>query len=1037
MTMAEDFHEYRQSLLKEYGERGKPYTETDIASIIKFNTKKPQLNLKLMVKLLKPSHSQFPEAEVPERERFPVLEGLQKYPGQQVLLVGRPGSGKSTTLERLLWEKAKGEGEIPVLVELRSYHNSTLDCIRRFFAHHGLHLSEAEIEDLLEKKKLFLLFDGLNELPSKEARDEISQFRQQYSQLTAIFTTRELSAGGDLGIQNRLEMEPLTEEQIKEFVSAYLPETGDELLQKLDPRLADIRQTPLFLWILCEVFKELKEVPENAGMLLRYFALQQDKVKKDVKVEKKLRDRAPQLLQALAVAMMSKGERKEDLRLEIPLREAKNVLKKTLKQLGIKKRDNRSKKWLQNLLSYHLIQLKKDGTRELVQFRHQLIQEYYAAEWLLKQLSNLKDDFLQHHYLNYVKWTEAIALMLNLSEDRDREQILRVVKLALEVDLQLGARLAGEVQKQFQQKTVELVWACEVPLLVKIELLKKTKSEKAIGFLSQVWKDSNEEVLRCAARVLSKYRGFFDTVPTYFENRRGSCSSSHADYDWLDGFAAYALGNDRAVELLINALNHSDHQVRCLAAEVLGEIGDERAVEPLINALNDSDHWVRRLAAEVLGQIGDDRAVEPLITALNHSYGWVRDNAARALGQIGDERAVEPLINALNDSDHWVRRLAAEVLGQIGDERAVEPLITALNHSYGWVRDNAARALGEIGDDRAVEPLINALNDSHGLVRSCAAEALGKIGDDRAVEPLINALINENALNDSSGSVHYRAAKALGKIRDDRGVEFLINALNHSNNWVRSCAAYVLGYVLGETGSETAVEPLINALNDHGADYSAAEALGKIGDERAVEPLINALNDSDDLVRGSAAEALGKIGDERAVEPLINALNDSKYGVRAYAARALGKIGDEKAVEPLIYALNDSDGFMLGHAAYALGEIGDDGAVEFFINARNGNDLEHEAVRLYAARALGEIGDERAVEFCINALIDPGRWSYRWSYVVETLEKIAYPELLPRLIKFIPTTAGIYILGIITAIQKRCNYYNYQIFHSKSPRTFF
>ncbi|MBC6419623.1 MAG: HEAT repeat domain-containing protein [Prochloron sp. SP5CPC1] len=578
-----------------------------------------------MVKELQPSHSISPE----ERERFPVLEELQKYPGEQVLLVGRPGSGKSTTLKRLLWEKAKGEGEIPVLVELRSYQNSTLDCIRRFFAHHGLELSEAEIEDLLEKKKLFLLFDGLNELPSKEAREEISQFRQQYSQLSAIFTTRELSAGGDLGLQKRLEMEPLTEEQIKEFVSAYLPETGDELLQKLDPRLADICQTPLFLWILCQVFKELKEVPENAGMLLRYFALQQDKLKKDVKVEKKLRDRAPQLLQALAVAMM-KGERKEDLRLEIPLREAKNVLDKNLKQLGIKKRANRSKKWLQNLLSYHLIQLKKDGTRELVQFRHQLIQEYYAAEWLKSQLDNLKDDFLQHHYLNYVKWTEAIALMLNLSKDRDREQILRVVKLALEVDLQLGARLAGEVQKQFQGKTVELVWACEVPLLVKIELLKKTKSEKAGRAVARI---------RCTHRI---------------------------------GF-------------LSQALSHSDNRVRSSAVYAQGQIGSERAVEPLITALNDSDVWVRIRAAYALGKIGDDRAAEPLINALKDSNVSVRCRAAGAQGQIGDDRAVELLINALIDPYNWIDSdsYVAEALGKIAYPELLPRLIEFIPTTAG------------------------------------------------------------------------------------------------------------------------------------------------------------------------------------------------------------------------------------------------------------------------------------------------------------------------------------------------------------------
>ncbi len=998
-----------------------------------------------------------------------MLEGLQKYPGQQILLVGRPGSGKSTTLERLLWEKAKGEGEIPVLVELRSYQNSTLDCIRRFFAHHGLHLSKAEIEDLLQEGKLFLLFDGLNELPNQEAREEISQFRQQYSQLSAIFTTRELSAGGDLGLQKQLEMEPLTEEQIKEFVSAYLPETGDELLQKLDPRLADIRQTPLFLWILCEVFKELKEVPENAGMLLRYFALQQDKLKEDVTMEQELRDRAPQLLQALAVAMM-KGETKEDLRLKIPLWEAENVLEATLKQLGAKKGVSRSKEWLQNLLSYHLIQLEKDGTREFVQFRHQLIQEYYAAEWLKSQLSNLKDDFLQHHYLNYVKWTEAIALMLNLSEDRDREQILRVVKLALEVDLQLGARLAGEVQKQFQGKTVELVWGCQIPLLVKIELLKKTKSEKAIGFLSQAWKDSNVSVLRCAARALALIGSERAVEPliTALKDSYGLAqihavlllglieddreekplitalndsptrillnpAANRIYYSDNRGYnlAAYAMGNDRAVEFLINVLAvlNSDDWAYRRAVDARGLIGSERAVYLLITALNYySDNGMPLFAAKALGLIGSARAVEPLIKALNDSNHVVRKSAADALGKIGSERAVEPLINALNDS--WVRKSAAYALGKIGSERAVEPLITALNDSDKEVRDNAADALGEIESERAVEPLINALNCE---VSMNAVYALGHIGSERAVALLINAL------NDSDKEVRSRAAEALGQIGDESAVEPLINALNHSDKWeVRFYAAEALGKI----GSETAVEPLINALN-HSEDwvrYHAAYALGEIGDDRAVEPLINALNDSEHGVRKSAADALGKIGSAQAVEPLINALNDSDDWVRFYAAIALGEIGDERAVELLINALNDSEHGVRRGAAIALGKIRDERAVEPLINALNDSD---DGVRYRAAEALVQIlvqiGDERAVEFfiIINALIDPNNSMRLCSFVAKTLEKILYPELLPRLIEFIPTTAGLYILGIITAIQKRCNYYNYQIFHSKSPRTFF
>jgi hypothetical protein len=78
---------------------------------------------------------------------------------------------------------------------------------------------------------------------------------------------------------------------------------------------------------------------------------------------------------------------------------------------------------------------------------------------------------LQHFYLNYFKWTEPLAFMLSLL--RDEVQAVRVVRLALDVDLRLGARLAGEVQREFQQRTVGLVDGLDVPGWLKVELLGK------------------------------------------------------------------------------------------------------------------------------------------------------------------------------------------------------------------------------------------------------------------------------------------------------------------------------------------------------------------------------------------------------------------------------------------------------------------------------------------------------------------------------------------------------------------------------------
>ena len=90
-------------------------------------------------------------------ERLSVLEGLQKYAPNHVLLVGRPGSGKSTALVRLLVATAQQalqnpHSPIPVLVELRTYKSyykdSVLDLVQASLKRHKLRRLDIEtIED--------------------------------------------------------------------------------------------------------------------------------------------------------------------------------------------------------------------------------------------------------------------------------------------------------------------------------------------------------------------------------------------------------------------------------------------------------------------------------------------------------------------------------------------------------------------------------------------------------------------------------------------------------------------------------------------------------------------------------------------------------------------------------------------------------------------------------------------------------------------------------------------------------------------------
>ena len=143
------------------------------------------------------------------------------------------------------------------------------------------------------------------------------------------------------------------------------------------------------------------------------------------------------------------------------------------------------------------------------------------------------------------------------------------------------------------------------------------------------------------------------------------------------GQALVEIGTEHVVEELIDLLkyennraNGSQVQVRTVAAYALGEIGDIRAVEPLIEALEEKDLDLYSTVTIALADIGDERAVEPLIEALKDANWYVRKCSVRALGIIGDERAVEPLIEALKDDDESVRESVSIALKEFGEDKA-------------------------------------------------------------------------------------------------------------------------------------------------------------------------------------------------------------------------------------------------------------------------------------------------------------------------------------------------------------------------------
>jgi tetratricopeptide (TPR) repeat protein len=113
---------------------------------------------------------------------------------------------------------------------------------------------------------------------------------------------------------------------------------------------------------------------------------------------------------------------------------------------------------------------------------------------------------------------------------------------------------------------------------------------------------------------------------------------------------------DKRVKELTKLLQEKDmpSNFARIYAEELGQVG-EPALKPLGRLLRDKDAHVRDRAAHALGEIKDNRAAQLLLNALKDKQFQVREKAAESLALIG-EPATDCIIQALRDKDPWLRR---------------------------------------------------------------------------------------------------------------------------------------------------------------------------------------------------------------------------------------------------------------------------------------------------------------------------------------------------------------------------------------------
>ncbi|WP_017719798.1 NACHT domain-containing protein [Kamptonema formosum] len=612
------------------------------------------------------------EANLPAGRTFSAQQLLRESQSHKVVLLGDPGTGKTTLMSYFAVMLAAGQPEklgfsaetdlLPILILIRDWARlldsaGLLDYIK-IFAEKNLsvpNLPAGFFEYWLEDGRALILLDGLDEVADTGRRytavEQIESFLGQFSQNRAVITSRPAGYRRDFFRTDEFPhftLQLFDDTKIQQFIDNWYssrisdPEEAkrrkDSLKQALEggERIKLLARNPLLLTIIALIHRYEAYLPRQRYKLYDravktlLTAWDDGKEMRHCPLEYLNRDDLERLMQRLAYWIHAQGGTgdKEGGTL-IDREELIQKLGEFIAdETGVKRyqAEGEAKRFVEYIRERTGL-LNEQG-QDCYAFAHKTFQEYLAGEEILYQQRDDSDVVLEHirKYLHNAHWREVLLLVIAQQTSK-------------------GATKA--LQEILRQPTPYEPWLHRNLLFAGICLTEDFKVADA----SLV-----EEILRRLVDLEIQ------------DDRRVGWTIRSQVFKILCGLNETKL-EDQALQLLKDSAERMD-EVRLL--EYRAALGEkEEVIATLLSRLQDEDSRVRFSAVQALGQLrnASERVIEALLSRLREDENSrVRVNAAAALGELGNasEPVIEALLNQLQDEDSLVLFHAARALVKLG-----------------------------------------------------------------------------------------------------------------------------------------------------------------------------------------------------------------------------------------------------------------------------------------------------------------------------------------------------------------------------------